>query len=156
VPPPLSAGLLLHRAGRDGGREVLLVHPGGPFWRGRDAGAWQLPKGMVEPGEDVEAAALREFAEETGHAPSGTPVSLGEVRQAGGKRVAAFALAGDFDPARLRSNTVTLEWPRGSGRALTFPEVDAAAWFALPRAREMILPSQLPLLDRFAMLPDAA
>jgi predicted NUDIX family NTP pyrophosphohydrolase len=150
----VSAGLLLHR--RRAERQVLLVLPGGPFWRGKDAGAWQMPKGMIEPGEVPADAALREFAEETGHRPAGgEPIPLGEVRQAGGKRVIGFALAGEFDPADLVSSRVTLEWPRGSGRTIDFPEVDRAAWFGLAEAGAMILPSQRPLLDRLAELLEA-
>lgn len=145
MPAPVSAGLLLYR--RAPALEVLLVHPGGPFWRRKDVGAWQLPKGLIGPDEAPAAAALREFAEETGHAPVGEPVLLGEIRQAGGKRVIAFALAGDLDPATIVSNDVVLEWPRGRGRMLTFPEVDRAAWFDGAAARRMILPSQAPILE---------
>jgi predicted NUDIX family NTP pyrophosphohydrolase len=147
----LSAGILLYRNGPDG-TEVLLVHPGGPFWSRRDDGAWSIPKGLVAPGEPVEAAARREFAEELGIPAEGPLRSLGEVRQAGGKRVEAFALEGAFDPATLRSNTFELEWPPHSGRMARFPEVDRAAWFGLPLARTKILAGQLPLLDRLAAL----
>lgn len=141
-----SAGILLHRR-REGLREVLLVHPGGPFWQRRDAGAWQIPKGMIEADETPLAAALREFEEELGTRPAGVPVPLGEVRQAGGKRVAAFALEGDLDPAGIVSVTFEIEWPPRSGQRQRFPEVDRAAWFTLADARAMMLPSQLPLLD---------
>lgn len=142
-----SAGLLMYRRGARGW-EVLLVHPGGPFWRRRDAGAWSIPKGEPEPGEDDAAAALREFAEETGCLPAGTPAPLGRVRQRAGKEVVAFALQGDFDPATLRSNTFELEWPPRSGRIQVFPEVDRAAWFDPDTAREKMIEGQRPLLAR--------
>jgi predicted NUDIX family NTP pyrophosphohydrolase len=142
-----SAGILMYR--RQGAElHVLLVHPGGPFWRGKDLGAWSVPKGEWKPGEDPEAVARREFAEELGVMPTGRLRSLGEVRQAGGKRVAAFALEGDLDAYAVRSNEFELEWPPHSGRIRTFPEVDRAAWFPLPVAREKILAGQRPLLDR--------
>jgi predicted NUDIX family NTP pyrophosphohydrolase len=144
--PARSAGILLHRRDPDAVR-VLLVHPGGPFWRGRDQGAWMIPKGLVEPGEDPLAAALREFEEELGVRPEGEPAPLSTVRQAGGKRVEAFALEGDFDCAGLKSNEFTLEYPPKSGRMATFPEVDEARWFTLAEARTSILRSQAPILD---------
>jgi predicted NUDIX family NTP pyrophosphohydrolase len=144
-----SAGILLYRGAADG-LSVLLAHPGGPFWAARDAGAWSIPKGELDPGEDPRAAAVREFIEELGHAPPGEPWPLGEIRQRGGKRVIAYALEGDFDVAALRSNTFEMEWPPRSGRTQAFPEVDRAAWMLMPRAREKILPSQLPLLDLLA------
>jgi predicted NUDIX family NTP pyrophosphohydrolase len=145
-----SAGILLHRV-RDGAREVLLVHPGGPFWAKKDLGAWSLPKGEYEDGEDPQACALREFGEEIGSpAPEGELVALGEVRQRSGKVVTAWALAGDADPATIRSNTFTMEWPPRSGSMREFPEVDRAAWFSLDEARERILPAQAPLLERLA------
>jgi predicted NUDIX family NTP pyrophosphohydrolase len=144
--PPLSAGILLHRR-RGGSLEVLLVHPGGPFWRGKDAGAWMIPKGGVEPGEEPAAAARREFEEELGTKPEGELTPLGRIRQAGGKWVEAFALEGDLDSERIVSNHFTLEYPPRSGRFQSFPEVDSARWFALEEAREMILPSQRPILD---------
>lgn len=131
-----------------GRREVLLVHPGGPFWQRRNAGAWQIPKGAIEPGETPEAAALREFEEELGARPEGPLVALGRIRQAGGKSVEAFVLEGDFDPARLESVAFELEWPPRSGRFEHFPEVDEARWFTLAEARAMILASQAPLIDR--------
>ena len=146
-----SAGILLHRRAEDGALEVLLVHPGGPFWAKKDAGAWSIPKG--EHGDDGEplAAALREFAEELGSPPpDGDLVDLGEVRQRGGKIVIAWALEGDTDADAARSNTFTMEWPPRSGRMREYPEVDRAAWFALDAARERILPAQAPLLDRLA------
>lgn len=145
-----SAGILLHRD-RAGAREVLLVHPGGPFWANKDAGAWSIPKGEHEDGEDARACALREFGEEIGAPPpDGELVDLGEVRQRGGKVVAAWALEGDADADAIRSNTFTLEWPPRSGKWREFPEIDRAAWFSLDEARERILPGQAPLLDRLA------
>jgi predicted NUDIX family NTP pyrophosphohydrolase len=147
-----SAGILLHRH-RDGAHEVLLVHPGGPFWAKKDAGAWSIPKGEYEDGEDARACALREFAEELGSAPpDGELVDLGEIRQRGGKVVTAWALAGDADADAIHSNTFSMEWPPRSGTMREFPEVDRAAWFSLDEARERILPAQAPLLDRVAAL----
>jgi predicted NUDIX family NTP pyrophosphohydrolase len=142
----VSAGILLYRR-RKGALEVLLVKPGGPFWRGRDEGAWMIPKGMVERGEELLAAAVREFEEELGSRPAGTPRPLCRVRQAGGKWVEAFALEGDLDAERIVSISFTLEHPPKSGRYKDFPEVEAARWFALPEARRMMLKSQLPMLD---------
>ena len=145
-----SAGILLYRM-RDGAPEVLLVHPGGPFWAKRDLGAWSIPKGEYEDGEDARACALREFAEELGAPPpAGELTDLGEVRQRGGKVVTAWALRGDGDPSAIHSNTFTLEWPPRSGTMREFPEVDRAAWFSIGEARERILPAQTPLLDRLA------
>jgi predicted NUDIX family NTP pyrophosphohydrolase len=145
-----SAGILLHRR-RGGAHEVLLVHPGGPFWANKDAGAWSIPKGEYEDGEEPRAAALREFAEELGTPPpDGELVALGEVRQRSGKVVTAWALAGDADADVVRSNTFTMEWPPRSGEMREFPEVDRAAWFSLDEAHERILPAQAPLLDRLA------
>lgn len=146
-----SAGVLLHRPGPRG-IEILLVHPGGPFWRNRDQGAWQLPKGLIEPGEDPESAARREAAEELGIRLEGDLVPLGAVRQAGGKLVHAFALAQDFDPASVRSNSFELEWPPRSMRVQRFPEVDAARWMDLAEADAAILPSQRPLIERLRAL----
>jgi len=144
-----SAGILLHRRGPGGEREVLLVHPGGPFWARKDAGAWSIPKGEVEPGDDPRATALREFAEETGTSlADGGLVVLGDVRQKGGKVVTAFAAEGDLDPESVRSNTFELEWPPRSGRTQAFPEIDRAEWFTLARAREKMIPAQAALLDR--------
>ena len=145
MPPPLSAGILLFRQGRD--IEVLLIKPGGPFWRNKDAGAWMIPKGLVEPGEAPAEAALREFEEETGAKLAVIPFPLAKVRQAGGKMVEAFAIEGDFDPGSIRSNQFELEWPPRSGRFERFPEVAQARWMSLARARELMLPSQLSLLD---------
>ena len=136
---------------RDGKLEVLLVHPGGPFWAKRNEGAWSIPKGEIEPGETVLEVARREFEEELGTPPpDGEPTSLGTIRQAGGKVVHAWTTRGDLDVARVRSVTFSMEWPPRSGRMQEFPEVDRAAWFDLDEARRMILPSQLPLLDRLA------
>ncbi len=143
--PPRSAGILLYRH-RPAGLEVLLVHPGGPLWARRDAGAWSIPKGEMEAGEDAEAAARREFAEELGTPPPpGAPLDLGEVTQRSGKVVRAFALAGDLDPATVRSNLVTVTV---RGRELTVPEVDRAEWFTPAQAREKLNPAQAPLIDR--------
>jgi predicted NUDIX family NTP pyrophosphohydrolase len=141
-----SAGILLFR--RVAGRlEVLLVHPGGPFWKNKDAGAWTIPKGEIAAGEDPLACALREMTEETGYACSGPATPLPAVKQKGGKRVLAWAVEGDFDPATLVSNTFSMEWPPKSGRRATFPEVDRAEWFELERARDRINPAQASLLD---------
>ena len=146
MPAPRSAGILLYRH-RGDVLEVLLIRPGGPFWQGKDAGAWMIPKGMVEPGENPAEAALREFAEETGTSLTAVPLPLATVRQAGGKLVEAFAVEGDLDPASVRSIDFELEWPPRSGRRERFPEVEEAKWMTLPEARAMMLPSQLPLLD---------
>ena len=146
MPPPRSAGILLFRR-RDGGVEVLLIKPGGPFWRNKDAGAWMMPKGMVEPGEAPVEAALREFAEETGTQLTAIPVPLAKVRQAGGKIVEAFAVEGDLDPVEIRSIDFAMEWPPRSGRIARFPEAEEARWMTLDDARSLMLPSQLPLLD---------
>jgi predicted NUDIX family NTP pyrophosphohydrolase len=141
-----SAGLLLFRRGARG-LEVLLVHPGGPLWARRDEGAWSIPKGEVEPGEDPLAAARREVEEETGLRAEGPFLPLGAVRQRGGKRVAAWAVEGELDPGALRSGRFEMEWPPRSGRRQSFPEVDRAEWFALDEARRRILDGQRPLLD---------
>jgi len=146
-----SAGIILYRTVA-GELQVLLAHPGGPFWRRRDAGAWMIPKGEVGADESAEQAARREFAEELGSAAVGTLQPLGELVQKGGKRVIAFALAGDFDSATLRSNTCEIEWPPRSGRRLAIPEIDRVEWMPLAVAREKILPSQTPLLDRLQAL----
>jgi predicted NUDIX family NTP pyrophosphohydrolase len=153
VPARTSAGIVLYRPRVGGGLDVLLVHPGGPFWARRDLGAWSIPKGEYEPEEAPLAAARREFAEELGvAAPEGPIEDLGEVRQKSGKLVRAWALAGDVDVSRLRSNTFTLEWPPRSGAMQEFPEVDRAEWFELAVAREKITPAQVPLLDRLQEL----
>lgn len=146
-----SAGLLLYRrTGR--GLEVLLVHPGGPFWRTKDLGAWSLAKGEIDPGEEPAAAALREFEEETGTRLDGVPVPLGEVRQAGGKTVIGFALEGDLDADSIRSITFELEWPPRSGKRQSFPEVDRFEFFDVEAARAKINPAQVELLDRLERL----
>jgi predicted NUDIX family NTP pyrophosphohydrolase len=144
-----SAGVLLYRLLAPGA-EVLLVHPGGPFWARKDSGSWSIPKGLVDDGEDVLAAARREFAEETGGAADGEAIPLGDFPQKGGKIVTAFAVPGDFDPAALMSNRFTMEWPPRSGRTAEFPEVDRAGWFGLAEAMVKILPGQLPILTAFA------
>jgi predicted NUDIX family NTP pyrophosphohydrolase len=146
MPPPLSAGILLFRK-RRGETEVLLIKPGGPYWRNKDVGAWMIPKGMVEPGEKPAEAALREFAEETGTLLDVVPFPLATVRQAAGKQVQAFAVEGDLDPAGVRSNEFEMEWPPRSGRIERFPEVVEARWMSLAQARALMLPSQLPLID---------
>jgi len=146
-----SAGILFYRR-EPSGLSVLLVHPGGPFWRRRDVGAWQIPKGGIEEGEEPAVAARREAQEELGVAVTGALEDLGEVRQSGGKRVQAFAVAQDIDVDAIASNRFELEWPPRSGRIQSFPEVDAARWFSIDRAREMMLVSQMPLLDRLVEL----
>ena len=142
-----SAGILLFRE-IAGTLEVLLVHPGGPFWTNKDDGAWSIPKGEFAVSEDPLAAAKREFAEELGTALSGPFVELGCVRQSSAKTVYAWGIRGDFDPANLKSNTFTMEWPPKSGRQQEFPEVDRAAWFTLDVARDKIHRGQRPFLDR--------
>jgi predicted NUDIX family NTP pyrophosphohydrolase len=145
--PKRSAGILLYRR-RAGGLEVLLVHPGGPFWAKKDSGAWSIPKGEYSEGDDPLAVARREFVEETGARLEGECVPLGEVVQPGRKVVTAFALEGDLDPATLRSNTFELEWPPKSGRKATFPEIDRALWFSPAEAEQKILSGQRPFLER--------
>jgi predicted NUDIX family NTP pyrophosphohydrolase len=142
-----SAGILMYRRSA-GELQVLLAHPGGPFWRKRDLGFWTIPKGEFGADEDPDDAARREFREEMGADAVGPLQPLGEVMQKGGKQVIAFALEGDFDVSLLRSNTFELEWPPRSGRVATFPEIDKAEWMTLETARKKILPSQVPLLDR--------
>ena len=144
--PPHSAGILLFRQ-RDSVTEVLLIKPGGPFWRNKDEGAWMIPKGMLEPGEAPAEAALREFEEETGTKLTAAPFPLTTVRQSGGKIVEAFAVEGDLDPAAIRSNEFEAEWPPRSGKRQRFPEVAEARWMSFDEARAMMLPSQLPLID---------
>ena len=143
----LSAGILMWRHGAGGALEVLLGHFGGPLWAKKDAGAWAIPKGVVEAGETPEQAARREFEEELGAPAEGALIKLGQIRQAGGKMVEAFALEGTLDAAAISSSLFTLEWPPRSGRFQAFPEIDRACWFTLAEAREKILPSQAPLLD---------
>lgn len=150
--PKRSAGLLLYR--RNPSMEVFLVHPGGPFWAKKDLGAWSIPKGEYADGEDPLSAARREFKEETGFPAPAESVPLGEVKQAGGKIVTAWASEGDCDPEKLVSNTCEIEWPPRSGRKLEIPEVDRAAWFAMDEARERILKSQQPFLERLEQSAD--
>jgi predicted NUDIX family NTP pyrophosphohydrolase len=150
--PKRSAGVLLFRR-RARQIEVLLAHPGGPFWKNKDDGAWSIPKGECAAGEDPLAAAKREFGEETGLTPAGDFVPLGEIRQPAGKIVSAWALEGDFDTKLLRSNTFSLPWPPRSGKLQEFPEIDRAEWFPLDIARRKILKGQAEFLDRLAALP---
>jgi predicted NUDIX family NTP pyrophosphohydrolase len=141
-----SAGLLMFRdAG--GSAEVLLVHPGGPFWAKKDDGAWSIPKGLFEDGEDELAAAQREFEEETGLRPAGTFIALGTFKQPGGKQVSAWAIEGEFDLARFKSNTFAMEWPPRSGRMKEFPEADRAGWFGPQEALVKILKGQRPIVE---------
>ena len=142
-----SAGILMYRR-LGSGIELLLVHPGGPFWKNKDLGAWSIPKGEYLAGEDPLAVAKREFEEETGALAQGECLPLGEIVQGGGKVVTAFALEGDFDPATLRSNTFELEWPPRSGRKASFPEVDCAQWFSPAEARQRILKGQSEFIAR--------
>lgn len=143
-----SAGILLYR-GKGADLRLLLVHPGGPFWAKKDQGAWSIPKGEYEEGEDPLAVARREFEEELGaSAPAGDVIALGEIAQPSRKVITAFALEGDFDPANLKSNEFEMEWPPKSGRRQSFPEVDRAAWFMPDEAGEKILPGQHPFVDR--------
>jgi predicted NUDIX family NTP pyrophosphohydrolase len=146
-----SAGILMYRHG-EAGIVLLLVHPGGPFWRNRDLGAWSIPKGELGEGEDPETAARREFAEELGIEATGPLRPLGEVRQSGKKRVQAYALEGDLDVNSIRSNEIAIEWPPRSGRTIRVPEIDRAAWFTLPVARQKIHVGQRPFLDRLEAL----
>jgi predicted NUDIX family NTP pyrophosphohydrolase len=151
--PKLSAGLLLYRMAQ-GTVEVLLVHPGGPYWAKRDDGSWSLPKGEYEVDEDPLEVAIREFREELGVDPPGarSPAFLGELRQRSGKRVSAWALQGDIDVGAVRSNTFTMEWPPRSGAAREFPEVDMAGWFDLEAARRKLTPGQVGFIDRLSDL----
>jgi len=148
--PKESAGLLVFRR-TPGGLEVLLAHPGGPFWAKKDEGAWSIPKGELAAGEDPLAAALREFEEETGVIIAGTPLALQPVRQPSGKIIRAWALEGDLDPATVKSNTFSLEWPPRSGRQQEFPEIDRVAWLPVEEARRKIVPGQVPLLEQLAL-----
>jgi predicted NUDIX family NTP pyrophosphohydrolase len=154
--PKLSAGLLLYRV-RSGVVDVLIAHPGGPFWARKDDGAWSIPKGEYVDGEDPWAAAQREFGEEVGlPLPDGPRIDLTPVKQAGGKIVTAFAVRADLDLAGTHSNTFELEWPRGSGKIREFPEVDRVEWFPVAQARVKLLKSQLPLLDQLMADPGSA
>jgi predicted NUDIX family NTP pyrophosphohydrolase len=143
--PKLSAGLLLYRY-EDAELQVLLVHPGGPFWHAKDLGAWSIPKGEYEAGEDPLAAAKREFEEETGSVPSGDFIPLTPIKQPSGKIISAWALRSNFDPSTLRSNTFSMEWPPHSGKLHEFPEVDRAEWFNIEDAAMKIQTGQLPFL----------
>ncbi|HEX8400074.1 MAG TPA: NUDIX domain-containing protein [Allosphingosinicella sp.] len=146
-----SAGVLLYR--RSGQRlEVLLIHPGGPYWRSRHEGAWMIPKGGIEAGETPEQAARREFEEELGTAPTSPLVPLCRIRQAGGKWVEAFAAEGDLDADAITSNNFEMEWPPRSGKLEAYPEVDRAAWFDMNEARALILPSQAAILDALELM----
>ena len=148
--PKRSAGILLYRR-PSGEPEVLLVHPGGPYWEKKDLGAWSIPKGEYDDAEDPRACALREFEEELGAPPpEGDLAALGTATQSGGKVVTAWAVEGDLDPAGARSNTFTLEWPPRSGRQQEFPEIDRADWFALDAARAKLVKGQVPLVDALA------
>jgi predicted NUDIX family NTP pyrophosphohydrolase len=153
--PMLSAGILAYRK-RVGRLEVLLVHPGGPFWRNQDNGAWSISKGEMDSGDDPELVARREFVEELGPSASIGPLrALGDIRQRGGKRVIAFGGESDFEPTALASNTFDLEWPPRSGRRQSFPEVDRAEWFDIDSARQKMLSAQGDLLDRLLALAAA-
>jgi len=147
--PKISAGLLMYRD-TDHDLEVLLVHPGGPFWQRKDNGAWTIPRGEVENGEDNLTAAIREFQEETGWQPQGPYLPLGEARLRSGKAIHAWAFRGSFDPASLRSNLFEIEWPPKSGRRQQFPEIDRAGFFTIAEARNKMRISELPFLDRLA------
>jgi predicted NUDIX family NTP pyrophosphohydrolase len=141
-----SAGILMYRR-REGELQVFLGHPGGPFWSKKDAGAWSIPKGEIDEGEDPLAAAKREFAEETGLRPDGELVALAPIRQKGGKVVLAWAIEGDCDARAIKSNIFSMEWPPKSGKMAEFPEIDRAEWFSLDEARRRINPGQLPLIE---------
>jgi predicted NUDIX family NTP pyrophosphohydrolase len=145
--PQRSAGIVLFRRTEAGGIEVLLVHPGGPFWANKDDGAWSIPKGLVGPGEDPLAAARREFAEETGGQAEGEAMALGAFRQSAAKIVEVWAVEGSFDPATLRSNTFSMQWPPRSGRSAEFPEADRAGWFTPEAAARKLLKGQRPVIQ---------
>ena len=147
--PKMSAGIVLYRK-RPGGVEVLLVHPGGPFWAKKDEAAWSIPKGLAGAGEDLLAAARREFLEETGATVSDELIDLGAHKQPGGKTVAAFACEGDFDPALLKSNPFAMEWPPRSGKTAEFPEVDRAAWYSIDDALQKVTKGQKPIITALA------
>jgi predicted NUDIX family NTP pyrophosphohydrolase len=147
-----SAGILLYRLSSEHEIEFFLVHPGGPFFLKKDEGSWTIPKGEIDADEDPLDAATREFAEETGSQLSGNFVSLGEIKQKAGKRVAAWAVQGDLDPATITSNEFEIEWPPRSGRIRKFPEIDKAGWFNLEAASKKINPAQVPLLERLIEL----
>lgn len=151
----VSAGLLLFRR-THGALELFVAHPGGPFWRDRDEGAWTIPKGAVEAGEDILAAAVREFVEETSITPIEPFLSLGSVRQKAGKTIHAWAWEGDADADAIRSNSMKTEWPRGSGRWIEYPEVDRCAWLPPEEARRRLNPAQAELIGRLEALLDAS
>jgi predicted NUDIX family NTP pyrophosphohydrolase len=145
-----SAGILLYRYTEVRQMSFFLVHPGGPFWKGKDAGAWSIPKGEYDQEEPL-AAAIREFSEETGQVPEGAFIPLTPIKQKGGKEVRAWAVEGDFDPDKLVSNTFSMIWPPRSGKMQTFPEVDRGSWFLLPEAKEALNPAQHPFLDELLL-----
>ena len=146
--PRTSAGIVLFRP-RNGRLEILLAHPGGPFFTNRDAGHWTIPKGEADGDEELVAVARREFEEETGNRPpDGDPIELGSIVQKGGKVVHAWALQGDLDPATAESNTFEMVWPPGSGQRQTFPEIDRVEWFDVDEAKRRVKPTQIPLIDR--------
>ena len=146
--PRTSAGIVLFRP-RNGRLEILLAHPGGPFFTNRDAGHWTIPKGEADGDEELVAVARREFEEETGNRPpDGDPIELGSIVQKGGKVVHAWALEGDLDPATADSNTFEMVWPPGSGRLQKFPEIDRVEWFDVDEAKRRVKPTQIPLIDR--------
>lgn len=149
--PKTSAGLLMYRV-IDEGVQTLLVHPGGPFWKNKDEGAWSIPKGEVAPGEDLLAVAKREFEEELGFQPVGEFIELSSIKQKGGKVVHAWAFEGDCDPSTIRSNTFTMQWPPKSGRQVEFPEVDRAEFFGLDAAKKKIVSGQVGLLEQIEEL----
>lgn len=151
----ISAGLLMYRE-REGQLEVLLVHPGGPYWQHKDEGAWTIPKGEIEPGEDELTAAIREFEEETGIRPHSPFHSLGQIRQKAGKIIHAWAFEGTCDPDNIRSNQFTMQWPPNSGQFVSFPEVDRASFFTIDDAQRKIHPAQAALLDRLVELRSRA
>ena len=154
--PKLSAGVLVYRT-RDGVVEVLIAHPGGPFWTRKDDGAWSIPKGEYADGDDAWAAAQREFGEELGlPVPAGPRVDFGPLKQPSGKVVTTFAVRGDLDVTDARSNTFELEWPKGSGRMREFPEVDRVAWFPVAQARTKLLKGQRAFLDQLMAQPELA
>jgi len=149
--PKISAGLLLYRI-RNGALEFLLVHPGGPFWKNKDNGAWTIPKGEIADNEEPLAAAIREFEEELGFKPSGQFIELTPIKQKAGKLVHAWAVEGDCDPSQIKSNTFSIEWPPRSGKQEEFPEVDRAEFFKLEAAKTKINPGQIPLLEELQRL----
>ena len=152
----ISAGILVYRRAQRAPMEILLVHPGGPFWKNKDLGAWSIPKGEVKPGEDLLATAQREFEEETSYAAPGPFVELTPVKQKSGKIVHAWACEADIDVAACQSNTFRMEWPPKSGKWAEFPEVDCAAYFAIELARQKIIPEQAAFIDELVELIESA